>query len=457
MFGEQIMIHEKQLDYYAILKLCVDDTIHPSNTRYSGDEIAIFVGPHKLYLKADQKGNLYYKLPAAKSDKSAWIQWNKVSDLTSMVNSSFGSFGWEFSLFLRWIYEKYADTLNVGIENRVWSMDLFYKTRLLIVEKLEHHIIDSTLVKLTVNIDNRAGSKPLNTVVQFNYYSGCLEVGGIGFSPHDDTDKVTAKLNRLKVKYAQLGNPYNIINYLTDCIFTAYTQVSPSIGIEQTMTDPKHTHDDIELGQSTFKPYVPDASDPNSPQPLMSNIFSALHSSTDWLQLGEDLTFRCTKEGNLDTFLTFCHESAPDGGTLLKYVRDDVEWLSEYTISLDIDNLRAKGDEVLLPLLEEVFIPNILQRIARPLTKSIPSVSFVDYIREQDKLCYRLMINESIGQTILKSTSDANDKFTVRSNFINTPEKEMNIQEFLSWANSANLEPAVSLIAVVDLLNRTYK
>ena len=33
----------------------------------------------------------------------------------------------------------------------------------------------------------------------------------------------------------------------------------------------------------------------------------------------------------------------------------------------------------------------------------------------------------------------------------------MNIQEFLSWANSANLEPAVSLIAVVDLLNRTYK
>ena len=67
------------------------------------------------------------------------------------------------------------------------------------------------------------------------------------------------------------------------------------------------------------------------------------------------------------------------------------------------------------------------------------------------------MINESIGQTILKSTSDANDKFTVRSNFINTPEKEMNIHEFLSWANSANLEPAVSLIAVVDLLNRSYK
>ena len=119
--------------------------------------------------------------------------------------------------------------------------------------------------------------------------------------------------------------------------------------------------------------------------------------------------------------------------------------------------LRAKGDEVLLPLLEEVLIPNILQRIAKPLTKSIPSVSFVDYIREQDKLCYRLTINESIGQTILKSTSDANDKFTVRSNFIDTPEKEMNIHEFLSWANSANLEPAFRLITVVDLLNRSYK
>lgn len=450
------MTNKKQVDYYAILKHCVDDTIHPSNTRYSGDEIAIFVGNLKLYLKVDQQGNIYYKLPAFKSDKPTWIQWNKVSDLTSKVNISFGSYGWEFSLFLRWIYEKYADALNVGIENRVWSMDLFYKTRLIIVEKLEHHITDSTLVKLTVNVDNRAGSKPLNTVVQFNYYSGCLEVGGIGFTPHDDTDKVTAKLNRLKVKYAQLGNPYNIINYLTDCIFTAYTQVSPSMAIEKTMTDPKHTHDNIELGQSTFKPYVPVATDDNSPS-LMSRIFTALHNSSDWQQLGEDLTFRCTKEGHLDTILTFCHESAPDGGTLLKYVRDDIEWISEYTASLDIDNLRAKGDEVLLPLLEEVLIPNILQRIARPLTKSIPSVSFIDYIREQDKLCYRLMINESIGQTILKSTSDANDKFTVRSNFINTPEKEMNIQEFLSWANSANLEPAVSLIAVVDLLNRTYK
>ena len=49
------MINEKQVDYYNILKYCVDDTIHPSNTRYSGDEIAIFVGLHKLYLKADQK------------------------------------------------------------------------------------------------------------------------------------------------------------------------------------------------------------------------------------------------------------------------------------------------------------------------------------------------------------------------------------------------------------------
>ena len=449
------MINKKQVDYYAILKLCVDDTIHPSNTRYSGDEIAIFVGSHKLYLKADQKGNLYYKLPAAKSDKSAWIQWNKVSDLTSMVNSSFGSFGWEFSLFLRWIYEKYADTLNVGIENRVWSMDLFYKTRLLIVEKLDKHITDSTLVKLTVNVDNRAGSKPLNTVVQFNYYSGCLEVGGIGFTPHDDTDKVTAKLSQLKAKYGQLGNQYNIIDYIADCIFTAYTQVSPSIAGEKPMTE-AHTHNNVKLGQSTFKPYVPVATDDNSPS-LMSRIFTALHNSSDWQHLGEDLTFRCTKEGHLYTFLTFCHESAPDGGTLLKYVRDDVEWLSEYTISLDIDNLRAKGDEVLLPLLEEVLIPNILQRIARPLTLFIPSVRFVDYIREQDKLCYRVLINESIGQTILKSTSDANDKFTVRSNFINTPEKEMNIQEFLTWANSANLEPAVNLITVVDLLNRHYK
>ena len=446
------MIHDTQLDYYAILKRCVDDTIHPGYTLYTNDEVAIF----NLYLKVDQKGNIYYKLPAFKSDKQTWIQWNKVSDLTSMVNSSFSSHGWEFSVFLRWIYEKYADALNVGIENRVWSMDLFYKTRLLIVEKLDNHITYSTLVKLTVNVDNRAGSKPLNTVVQFNYYSGCLEVGGIGFSPHDDTDKVTAKLNRLKVKYAQLGNPYNIINYLTDCIFTAYTQVSPSIGIEQTMTDPKHTHDDIKLGQSMFKPYVPVATDDNSPS-LMSRIITALHNSSDWLQLGEDLTFRCTKEGNLDAFITFCHESAPDGGTMLKYIRNDIEWISEYTASLDIDNLRAKGDEVLLPILEEVLIPNILQRIARPLTKSIPSVSFVDYIREQDKLCYRVLINERIGQTILKSTSDANDKFTVRSNFIDTPEKEINIHEFLSWANSANLEPAFSLIAVVDLLNRTYK
>lgn len=450
------MIHEKKLDYYNILKYCVDDTIHPGSTSYNDNEIAIFVENHKLYLKVDQKGNIYYKLPAFKSDKPTWIQWDKVSDLTSKVNSSFGSHGWEFSLFLRWIYEKYADALNVGIENRVWSMDLFYKTRQQIVEKLEKHITESTLVKLTVNVDNRAGSKPLNVVVLFNYYSGCLEVGGIGFSPHDDTSKIKAKLNRLKVKYAYLNDQYNIINYLTDCIFTAYTQVSPSMAIEKTMTA-NHTHDKVKLGQSTFKPYVPNVSDPNVPPSIMSQIFSALHSSNDWQQLGEDLTFRCTKEGHLDTFLTFCHESAPDGGTLLKYVRDDVEWISEYTASLDIDNLRAKGDEVLLPILEEVLIPNILQRIARPLTKSIPSVSFVDYIREQDKLCYRVLINERIGQTILKSTSDANDKFTVRSNFIDTPEKEINIHEFLSWANSANLEPAFSLIAVVDLLNRTYK
>lgn len=450
------MINKKQVDYYNILKYCVDDTIHPSNTRYSGDEIAIFVGLHKLYLKADQKGNLYYKLPAAKSDKSAWIQWNKVSDLTSMVNSSFGPFGWEFSLFLRWIYEKYADTLNVGIENRVWSMDLFYKTRLMIVEKLEQHITESSLVKLTLKVDNRVNGEQIYLDVMFNYYRGCLDVGRIEFSPHESVVAIRAKLSQLKAKYGQLGNRYNIIDYIADCIFTAYTQVSPSIDEEKPMTE-THTHNNIKLGQSMFKPHVPDTSDPNAPASIMSQIFSALRGSKDWQQLGEDLTFRCTKEGHLDTFLTFCHESAPDGGTLLKYVRDDVAWISEYTISLDIDNLRAKGDEVLLPLLEEVLIPNILQRIARPLTKSIPSVSFVDYIREQDKLCYRLMINESIGQTILKSTSDANDKFTVRSNFINTPEKEMNIQEFLTWANSANLEPAVSLISVVDLLNRTYK
>lgn len=450
------MINEKQVDYYTILKHCVDDTIHPRYTRYADDAVAIFIGSHILYLRADQKGNLYYKLPGRKSDNPDWFKWDKVSDLTSMVNTRFGSFGWEFSLFVRWIYEKYADALKVGVENRVWSMDLFYKTRLMLVEKLEQHITESSLVKLTLNVDNRANGEQIYLDVMFNYYRGCLDVGRIEFSPHESVVAIRAKLSQLKAKYGQLGNQYNIIDYIADCIFTAYTQVSPSMAKEKTMTA-NHTHDKVKLGQSKFKPYVPDASDPNAPQSLMSQIFSALRGSKDWQQLGEDLTFRCTKEGHLDTFLTFCHESAPDGGTLLKYVRDDVEWLSEYTISLDIDNLRAKGDEVLLPLLEEVLIPNILQRIARPLTKSIPSVSFVDYIREQDKLCYRLMINESIGQTILKSTSDANDKFTVRSNFINTPEKEMNIQEFLSWANSANLEPAVSLIAVVDLLNRTYK
>ena len=450
------MINKKQVDYYTILKHCVDDTIHPRYTRYVDEEVVIFVGSHKLYLRADQKGNLYYKIPATKSDIGAWIKWNKVSDLTSMVNSSFGSFGWEFSLYLRWVYEKYADAVKVGVENRVWSMDLFYKTRLIIVEKLENHITESSLVKLTLNVDNRVNGEQIYLDVMFNYYRGCLDVGRIEFSPHESVDAILAKLSQLKAKYGQLGNQYNIIEYIADCIFTAYTQVSPSMAKEKTMTA-NHTHDKVKLGQSAFKPYVPDASDPNAPQSLMSQIFSALHSSNDWQQLGEDLTFRCTKEGPLDTFLTFCHESAPDGGTLLKYVRDDVEWISEYTASLDIDNLRAKGDEVLLPLLEEVLIPNILQRIARPLTKSIPSVSFVDYIREQDKLCYRVLINERIGQTILKSTSDANDKFTVRSNFIDTPEKEMNIHEFLSWANSANLEPAFSLIAVVDLLNRTYK
>lgn len=38
------MINEKQVDYYAILKHCVDDTIHPGYTRYTNDEVAIFVG-----------------------------------------------------------------------------------------------------------------------------------------------------------------------------------------------------------------------------------------------------------------------------------------------------------------------------------------------------------------------------------------------------------------------------
>ena len=54
------MLHEKQLDYYAILKHCVDDTIHPGYTRYTNDEVAIFVGNLNLYLKVDQKGNIYY-------------------------------------------------------------------------------------------------------------------------------------------------------------------------------------------------------------------------------------------------------------------------------------------------------------------------------------------------------------------------------------------------------------
>lgn len=451
------MPHETQLDYYAILKHCVDDTIHPRYTRYIGDEIVIFVGTLKLHLKVDQKGNIYYKLPASTSDKSTWIQWNKVSDLTSKINSSFGSYGWEFSLFLRWVYEKYADALNVGIKNRVWSMDLFYKTRLIIVEKSNQHITDSNLDKLTINVDNRLGFEVVNVVVRFNYYRGCLEVGGIEFSPHEDVNSIKAKLNQLKDKYAQLHNQYNIINYLTDCIFTAYTQVSPSMSIEKTMSTPNHIHQNIKLGQGAFKPYVPDCSDSNTSPSLMSKIFSALHTSSDWQQLGDDLTFRCTKDGNKDTFITYCHAAAPDGGTLLKYIRDDIEWISEYTINLDIENLRAKGDELMVSLLEKVLQPNVIQLISTPLTENILSVSYVDYIAEQGQPCYRLLIDESIGQTVLKSVGTSNDKFTVRSNFINTPDQEMSLDEFLNWVATANLNTAVNLKAAFHLLNSLYK
>lgn len=275
------MKNEKQVDYYNILKHCVDDTIHPRYTRYVDEEVAIFVGSHKLYLRADQKGNLYYKVPTTKSDNDTWIKWNKVSDLTSIVNSSFGSFGWEFSLFIRWIYEKYADAVKVGVENRVWSMDLFYKTRLILVEKLEQHITESTLDRLTLNVDNRVNSETIDLDVMFNYYRGCLDVGRIEFSPHESVVAIRAKLSQLKAKYGQLGNQYNNIDYIADCIFTAYTQVSPSIAGEKPMTE-AHTHNNVKVGQSTFKPYVPNVSDPNSPPSIMSQIFSALHSSNDW-------------------------------------------------------------------------------------------------------------------------------------------------------------------------------
>ena len=57
---------------------------------------------------------------------------------------------------------------------------------------------------------------------------------------------IEAKLNQLKDKYTQ----HNIINYLTDCIFTAYTQVSPSMAIEETMINSKHIHDNIKQTQS---------------------------------------------------------------------------------------------------------------------------------------------------------------------------------------------------------------
>ena len=237
------MIHDKQLDYYTILKRCVDDTIHPGYTRYTNDEVAIFVGNLNLYLKVDQKGNIYYKLPMSKPDEQTWIQWNKLSELTSKVNGGFES-------YLRWIYEKYVDALKVGIDNRVWSMDLFYKTRELIVERLNHLIIDRVLDKLTVNLDNRVGSKAIKTGVRYNYYRGCLEVGGIEFRPHEDAGAIQAKLNQLKDKYAQHHNQHNIINYLTDCIFTAYTQVSPSMAIEGTMINSNHIHDNIKQTQS---------------------------------------------------------------------------------------------------------------------------------------------------------------------------------------------------------------
>lgn len=198
------MIHDTQLDYYAILKRCVDDTIHPGYTRYTNDEVAIFVGNLNLYLKVDQKGNIYYKLPMSKPDEQTWIQWNKLSELTSKVNGGFES-------YLRWIYEKYADALMVGIDNRVWSMDLFYKTREVDGKQLQN-ICYAYLSNQVKDID-----KSKLTILPITYYNdpGFSKVNCI------DSNKAYATLTEPTKRYLietdrLLSAIDALINKLTD-------------------------------------------------------------------------------------------------------------------------------------------------------------------------------------------------------------------------------------------------
>lgn len=410
------MIHEKQVDYYNILKHCVDDTIHPGYTRYLDDEVAIFVGTLKLSLKVDKKGIIYYKLPATKPEEQTWIQWNKLSDLTSKVDNTFGS-------YLSWIYEKYADALKVGIENRVWSMDLFYKTRELIVERLEQHIIDRALDKLTVNIDNRIGSKSINTLVRFNYYRGCLEVGGIEFRPHEDAGTIQAKLNQLKDKYSQLHNQHNIINYLTDCIFTAYTQVSPSMAIEETMINSKHIHDNIQPTQSNA----------NAPfSATMATLKKEFNGNSDWTKVINKEVYVYSKNPNFLSIVSFLKDNSVaivNDESVLKfpsdYINEDMLRSSNLGPAFDIF-------KVVIDKLEKAKGFNKLLEVAKMYwgyeCSKIPRV--IEHFQYGNAVTTIVIDETNYGQTLIQHSAGNDDNFFVSSNLMSAF-GTMTLQEFL--------------------------
>ncbi len=410
------MIHDKQLDYYAILKRCVDDTIHPGYTRYSNDDVAIFVGNLNLYLKVDQKGNIYYKLPMSKPDEQTWIQWNKLSELTSKVNGGFES-------YLRWIYEKYVDALKVGIDNRVWSMDLFYKTRELIVERLNHHIINRALDKLTVNIDNRVGSKAINTRVRYNYYHGCLEVGGIEFRPHEDAGAIQAKLNQLKDKYAQPHNQHNIINYLTDCIFTAYTQVSPSMAIEETMINSKHIHNNIQQTQSNAN--VPFSA-------TMAMLKEEFNGNSDWTKVINKEVFVYNKNPNVLSIVSFTKDNTVaivNDENVLRFpsgcINEDMQRSSDIGPAIDIFG-------VVIDKLEKAKGFNKLLEVAKMYwgfeCSKIPRV--IEHFQYGDATTTIVIDETNFGQTLIQHSVGNDNNFVVSSNLMSAF-GTMTLEEFL--------------------------
>lgn len=410
------MINEKQVDYYNILKHCVDDTIHPGYTRYTNDEVAIFVGNLNLYLKVDQKGNIYYKLPMSKPDEQTWIQWDKLSELISKVNGGFES-------YLRWIYEKYTDALKVGIENRVWSMDLFYKTRELIVERLEQHVIDRAIDKLTVNIDNRIGSKAINTLVRYNYYHGCLEVGGIEFRPHEDAGTIEAKLNQLKDKYSQQHNQYNIINYLTDCIFTAYTQVSPSMAIEETMINSKHIHDNIKQTQSNANVSFSAA---------MATLKEEFNGNSEWTKVINKEVFVYNKNPNVLSIVSFTKDNTVailNDENVLRfpsdYINEDMLRSSDIGPAFDIFG-------VVINKLEKAKGFNKLLEVAKMYWGSecskIPRV--IEHFQYGDATTTIVIDETNFGQTLIQHSVGNDDNFVVSSNLMSAF-RTMTLEEFL--------------------------